>query len=308
MDARLLSSDPAQIEAAAAEIRAQGPQAVDDLLQGCPSLTQPGGSLSSPDALHHASLRMAMRWLSCATESAEAQRLRSQTTRLNLNHHDAALLTDLRSFSHLSALQELVAWQPVKLASLEGISKLPALRQLSLPGARSLRSADGLPASLEVLNLRRSGLESARGLDSPTLRTVDLSECRRLRSLSGLGPGVHTLSAEYCEALHQLDALADCRALRSLRISDMVLAADLRPLQGLPELQHLALKRCLLTDLGVLETLPALLNLDLSAAAIEDLNSLRAWVDRRACRIAGPDKGKVWEQLSQGLEARQLTL
>eukprot|EP01047_Picozoa_sp_COSAG01_P058062 COSAG01_NODE_6793_length_3495_cov_44.017668_2_plen_565_part_00 len=118
------------------------------------------------------------------------------------------------------ALRSLVLRKCRALASLAGLEGCPALTSLNLSDCRQLTSAELLrrlgacSASLRVLCLTSclgvTDLECVRGCHA--LQRLDLGGCRELRSINALAtirPTLHSLNLKNCERLRDLGPLGD---------------------------------------------------------------------------------------------------
>lgn len=260
----LTSGDPAQLDQGI-ELALQAPLPLqDELLDGIDDATVPAGHFAATEVEQRGWNTHAQRTLICALDTPRARALRAPVTHLNLNHHQGALLRDLRSARGLVNLSELLIWAAPNVESLDGVQDT-ALTKLLLPGARRLTDLSPLAdLPLQTLVLRGVGASTTQGLPG-SLRALNLSGARALRELVDLPPGLRDLE------------LSGCRGLTSLRA-----------LAGLP-LRRLVVRDCALSDLDGVDQLAELRTLDLSDTHVLDPSALFALATQRVPRVTGDD-------------------
>ena len=196
----------------------------------------------------------------------------------------------LRGITHLNCVKmtdDLLLQLPTSLYTLNvrdcrslsgdaSFAHLTALTSLDCSGTAVVSErADGLPASLQVLDIRIRNLSGLR----PGASLAHLHQLRVLhanwskldtRTLASLPPSLEELHAAQCRSLTPVASFAHLPALRLLDVSDSAIGdASLATLP--PCLVSINARECKrLTSAAVLPHLPALQLLDVSGTAIGD--------------------------------------
>ncbi len=173
---------------------------------------------------------------------------------------------------------------------IDALARLPRLNRLTLHGWDPDR-AGMLPAEwsgLSSLTLVEAAVEDLTGLESlHGLRELRLVECRKLKGLQGLSWLFELSRLEVREAceLWNVTSLVDAPWLRSLVLSGCENVFDLSSLEGLPELEEVALpeQTTAVQFDAVVAIHPALRAVDLTGCKdVQDLSALARlpWLER----------------------------
>jgi len=159
---------------------------------------------------------------------------------------------DLKGFENIETLTLLIVDDTTP--DLINFGALPALKTLKIDGggwnsSGQLLSLNGLDAPLlEEVQLNGAGLVEVKSLSkSPLLKTVDLSENKKLSSLEGISASAATLESlnlQKCETLESIDPVGDLTHLKEIYLADCASLKSIEALENIKTLTKLTLESC----------------------------------------------------------------
>ena len=159
---------------------------------------------------------------------------------------------DLKGFDNIETLTLLMVEDTTP--DLSNFGPLPALKALKIDGggwnsAGQLLSLNGLDAPLlEDVQLKGAGLVEIKALSkSPLLKTVDLSENKKLSSLEGISASAAnlvSLNLQKCESLENIEPVGDLTHLEEIYLADCSSLKSIEALGKVKSLTKLTLERC----------------------------------------------------------------
>jgi hypothetical protein len=201
--------------------------------------------------------------MALAAKGSQLEKLRKEVQTLTVSLTTES--PDLKGFENLQILTLLMVEDTTP--DLSNFGPLPALKTLKIDGGSRnsvgrLLSLNGLDAPLlEDVQLKGAGLVEIKALSkSPLLKTVDLSENKKLSSLEGISASeatLETLDLQQCEELESIEPVGDLSHLKEIYLADCSSLKSIEPLGKVKTLIKLSLESC--------HTLPSL-------KGIEDLD------------------------------------
>ena len=159
---------------------------------------------------------------------------------------------DLKGFENIETLTLLIVDDTTP--DLINFGTLPTLRTLKLNGGGwnstgQLLSLNGLDApSLEEVRLNGAGLVEVEAFSkSPLLKTLDLSENKKLSSLEGISASAATLvslNLQKCETLESIEPVGDLTHLKEIYLADCASLKSVEALGKIKTLTKLTLESC----------------------------------------------------------------
>jgi Leucine-rich repeat (LRR) protein len=159
---------------------------------------------------------------------------------------------DLKGFENIETLTLLILDDTTP--DLINFGTLPTLRTLKLNGGGwnstgQLLSLNGLDApSLEEVRLNGAGLVEVEAFSkSPLLKTLDLSENKKLSSLEGISASAATLvslNLQKCETLESIEPVGDLTHLKEIYLADCASLKSVEALGKIKTLTKLTLESC----------------------------------------------------------------
>ena len=159
---------------------------------------------------------------------------------------------DLKGWENLETLTLLLVDDTTP--DLINFGPLPALKTLKIDGVGSnssgqLLSLRGLDAPLlEEVHLNGAGLVEVKALSkSPLLKTVDLSENKKLSSLEGIresGASLESLNLHKCETLESIEPVRDLTHLKEIYLANCTSLKSIEALGNIKTLAKLTLESC----------------------------------------------------------------
>ena len=159
---------------------------------------------------------------------------------------------DLRGFENIETLTLLILDDTTP--DLSNFGTLPILKTLKLNGGGwnstgQLLSLNGLDApSLEEVRLNGAGLVEVEAFSkSPLLKTLDLSENKKLSSLEGISASAATLvslNLQKCETLESIEPVGDLTHLKEIYLADCASLKSVEALGKIKNLTKLTLESC----------------------------------------------------------------